>query len=163
VITAQRLREVLNYDPETGVLTRLVRTARRIRIGDVAGNVDTRGYLRLEIDGRQYAAHRLAWLHMTGEWPPADIDHINGERTDNRWSNLRLATRAQNIRNSRRRSTNTTGFKGVSWQSARKKWVAAITVNGIKRSLGRFDCPAEAHAAYVRAAEKYHGEFARAE
>jgi hypothetical protein len=117
----------------------------------------------LSIDGRQYAAHRLAWLHMTGEWPPADIDHANGDPGDNRWNNLRAATRAQNISNGRKRSTNTSGFKGVSWRSAKEKWQAAITVNGLKRFLGYFDDPAEAHAAYVRAAEKYHGEFARSE
>jgi hypothetical protein len=91
-----------------------------------------------------------------------DIDHINGDGLDNRWSNLRLATRAENIRNSRTKATNTSGFKGVSWHKRDRKWQAHIKINGRSKNLGLFEAPEDAHAAYVAAAQKYHGEFARA-
>jgi hypothetical protein len=160
-LTQKRLKEVLNYDPETGEFTWLVSAGRRVRVGDVAGYQRPDGYCRIQIDGRNYRAHRLAWLHMTGEWPPHQIDHINGDPSDNRTSNLRPATHSQNMANSRKPRHNTSGFKGVSWQAAQRKWVASLKVNGRTRFLGRFDCPAAAHAAYVAAAVKHSGEFAR--
>ena len=90
-LTAARLRELLQYDPETGVFTRLVKTSNGIKVGDVAGTADARGYILIRVDGWLHLAHRLAWLHMTCEWPKGMIDHINGVRDDNRWSNLRRA------------------------------------------------------------------------
>jgi hypothetical protein len=162
-LTAERLREVLNYDPATGVFTWLVRTARCRRIGEVAG-CGKNGYHQIGIDRRRYRAHRLAWLYMTGEWPAQEIDHINGDPSDNRITNLRPATSSQNKTNSRRRSDNNSGYKGVSFDRSRQKWQARISVAGRSaRRLGRFDCPVAAHAAYVAAAEKHFGEFARAE
>jgi hypothetical protein len=159
-LNASRLREVLSYDPETGAFTWLVSTARHRRIGDVAGCVKD-GYRQIGIDGRRYRAHRLAWLWMTGEWPSAEIDHINGDPADNRIANLRPATSSQNKANARKRSRNTSGWKGVSWHARDRKWRAMIGVAGRQQHLGYFDCPAEAHAAYVRAAEHHFGEFAR--
>jgi hypothetical protein len=161
MLTAERLREVLSYDPETGVFVWLKRTARRIRVGDVAGCLGTLGYRSLGINGEEHLAHRLAWLYVHGEWPSADIDHINGDPGDNRLANLRPATRAQNSANAGKRTTNTSGLKGVCWSKKSCKWRAAITVNGQVIYLGLFDCPAEAHAAYARAAEQHCGEFAR--
>src|SRR5690606_34614864 len=96
MLTQQRLKELLYYDPETGIFTRLVgRSGPRARAGDVAGSDNGKGYIRIYVDGRPYKAHRLAWFYMHGEWPE-EIDHRNGERADNRLSNLRPVTRQQN-------------------------------------------------------------------
>jgi hypothetical protein len=162
-ITAERLRELLNYDPATGQFTWLVKPSPRIRVGGVAGHERPDGYRQIGLDRRLYLTHRLVWLYMTGEWPLDQIDHINGDRADNRWLNLRPATCSQNKANSGAARNNTSGFKGVSWHSRWLKWRTNITVNGRQRSLGYFDCPAEAHEAYVRAAEKHFGKFARSE
>jgi hypothetical protein len=158
-LTQERLKELLDYDPETGVFTWLASTTNRISVGDVAGSVDRLGYRRIALDRRDYKAHRLAWLYMTGEWPTSDLDHINCDKDDNRIANLRLATEAQNGANRRKNSNNTSGYKGVS--SSRGRWRAEIRVNGRARRLGHFTDPAAAHAAYVAAAEKHFGEFAR--
>jgi hypothetical protein len=160
-ITAERLRELLHYDPETGVFTWLKRAARRVRVGDVAGCVAQSGYRLLKADGRLYRSHRLAWLWMTGEWPPCEIDHINGDKPDNRWANLRLATRSQNQANQGRTVTNTSGYKGVSWNAKSRKWRAQIRVNGRDSDLGYFASAADAHEAYVVAAKHHFGSFAR--
>jgi hypothetical protein len=163
VITAERLRELLHYDPETGVFTRRVNT-RGARAGSVAGCVQPRGYCRVTVDGQYYPVHRLAWLYMTGEWSDAPmIDHINNDPSDNRWSNLREATSAQSRINTRRAKNNTTGYKGVVYLTRRRKYTARIMVNGRLLHLGHFDDPASAHAAYVFAAEKHYGQFAKAE
>ena len=83
-LTAERLREVLDYDPDTGVFTRKVRTASSVKVGDVAGSLNGKGYIRIRVDGRLYFAHRLAWLYVHGEWPVDQVDHINGIKNDNR-------------------------------------------------------------------------------
>ena len=113
-LTAERLREVLDYGPDTGVFTWKIRTNSRVKVGDVAGALRPDGYIQISIDGRLHRAHRLAWLYVTGESPPDQIDHINGVRDDNRIANLRLATSAENKQNLRRaKSRNKTGFLGV--------------------------------------------------
>jgi hypothetical protein len=162
-ITAERLRELLHYDPETGVFTRRVSTNNAYRVGDIAGGINSQGYLQIRLDKRLYKAHRLAWLYVHGELPPADVDHINGIKNDNRLGNLRPATRSQNQANMRKHDANTSGYKGVSWNQQHRKWRANIRVNGRLKYLGAFDGPAEAHAAYLRAAEGGFGEFARSE
>jgi hypothetical protein len=112
-LTAARLRELLHYDPETGAWTRLVSTSNhRARVGDNAGGV-TGTYVKIRVDVRQYPAHRLAWLYMTGAWPKHEIDHINGDRLDNRWCNLRPANDAEQARNKRTAVNNEAGYKGV--------------------------------------------------
>jgi hypothetical protein len=162
MITAERLRELLHYDPETGVFTyRMPR--KRIRVGGVAGYARSDGYRRITLDRQFDYAHRLAWLYMTGEWPLADVDHKNGDPSDNRWTNLRQATTTQNLANSRKPANNTSGYKGACWDAEKRKWLASIKVNGRTKFLGRFNCPAEAHRVYVEAAKKLHGEFARSE
>jgi hypothetical protein len=161
-LTAERLRELLHYNPETGIFTRLVRTARRVRVGDIAGSLNRGGYWQIAVDGRSYLAHRLAWFYMTGKWPTGDLDHHNLCGSDNSWTNLRQATDSQNNANRRLRSTNTSGLKGVSWSKARSKWHARIKINGKDRHLGFSDCRAAAHFAYVIAADEAFGEFARA-
>ena len=114
-LTADRLRELLHYDPDTGVFTRRVATAPCVRIGDIAGCFDnSNGYLKIGVDGRQRYAHRLAWLYANGTFPVFDIDHLNGIRTDNTLLNLRDVPRKQNIENVKiARTTNKLGVLGV--------------------------------------------------
>lgn len=147
-LTAARLRELLHYDPETGVFTWLVSNTKRVRVGGIAGCTSDHGYIRIAIDGVQHRAHRLAWLYMTGEWPAHQIDHINGTRDDNRIKNLRQATDAQNRQNLRKpRSDNRCGMLGVC--ANRDRWRAVIQVGGKFKHIGTFDTPELAGAAYL--------------
>jgi hypothetical protein len=161
MITHERLKEVMHYDPETGTMTWIKPTARRVHIGDTAGCPCTSGHLQVKIDGRFYMVHRLAWLYMTGEWPPKDIDHEDLDNTNNRWKNLRRATESQNRANSKKLSTNTSGLKGVVWHKRDRIFEAKLGFGGKYLYLGRFDCPAAASFAYQIEADKRWGEFAR--
>jgi len=138
-LTAERLRALLDYDPETGVFTRKVRTSNRIRSGDIAGTRNPPRYTLISIEGIQYRAHRLAWLYVYGEWPSEDLDHINRVKTDNRLCNLRLATRKQNMENNGPQKNNRLGIRGVYWDVARKKWAVTIHHHGRTIAGGRFD------------------------
>ena len=161
--TRENLRNELDYNPATGVF-RWKRSWRgRNRNGGLAGT-SVNGYWAINIDGRRFFAHRLAWFYMTGEWPPHDIDHIDGNPANNAFANLRLATRAENLGNSRLRKDNPVGLKGVipKTQCGHTKYHARIRVDGEQRHLGSFDTPEEAHAAYVAKAAEVFGEFARA-
>jgi hypothetical protein len=159
-LTAERLRESLKFDRETGVFTRrMVRGG--YKVDDVAGSNNGRGYSIIMVDGRNYPAHRLAWLHVTGEWPIGDLDHINGDTADNRFSNLREATESQNLANARMPANNTSGFKGVSWHKHTRKWVASIGLNGKVKSLGYFATRERAFIEYIFAAWRYFGDFAK--
>ena len=160
-ISAERLREILHYDPETGVFTWNISTNNFVKIGSVAGSPDDKGYLLIQIDGRRHKAHRLAWLYETGKWPRDMIDHVNGISSDNRFANLREATRSENMCNKGPPANNRTGLKGVRWRSEHRRWQAQIGVNGQKKHLGYFSTPEEAHAAYAAAAKAFHGDFAR--
>lgn len=162
VLTHDLLRQLLHYDEATGAFTWLV-SRQRVKAGDAARpKCNAQGYKDIKIGGKLYAAHRLAWLYTRGCWPDGQVDHINGDRGDNRACNLRLATNRQNQQNQKKRSDNSSGLKGVSWNSARRKWIAQIKVAGEKKYLGGFDTAAEAHSAYVSAANAAFGEFARA-
>ena len=163
MITVERLREALRYDPETGLFFWRVRTSRRVNMGKPAGNTDAHGYRRIQIDGRRYKAHRLAWLHVYGDWPSKHIDHINCDKADNRLINLREATPSENQYNRGKQSSNTSGHKGVHWNASARKWQAQIKIGRKNKHLGYFDCKTAAHAVYCDAAAKYHGEFARLE
>jgi hypothetical protein len=157
-LTAERLREVLHYNSETGNFTwRIPR--RRVHAGDVAGSRSGKGYFVIRVDYRLYRAHRLAYLYMTGVWPTAEIDHKDTDRSNNRWHNLREATSAQNSQNSGRQKRNISGFKGVSRYG--RRWCAMITANGERYRSGSFRTPEEAAYAYAAAAKHLHGEFAR--
>lgn len=166
MLTQQRLKELLHYDPETGLFSwrDTPRTpGRRHSPGDIAGTVHRKtGYVRIGIDGTKYYAHRLAWLYMTGEWPDEQIDHRDTNRANNRWGNLRLATNQQNAINMKRPKDNTSGAKGVLWSKQSGKWVARLVVNGRQLHGGFFDTVEEASAAYVRLAKMHFEEFARA-
>jgi HNH endonuclease/AP2 domain len=161
MLTAERLRQLLDYDPETGIFRwRIARQG--VRVGAAAGSLNGRGYRQTQIDGQLYPAHRLAWLYVYGEWPTIDIDHINGIQGDNRLANLRLATKSQNRANARRHKNNTSGYEGVYLDRRNGRFLAQIGFNGHRKYLGLFDTPELAHQAYCAAAQKYHGEFARA-
>ena len=154
-ITVERLREVLHYDPVTGVFTWKTRTGPRNKPGMTANARSVRGYFDITIDGRKYVSHRLAWLYMHGEWPKGEIDHINGRRDDNRWSNLRDVSRALNMQNRRTASSlNSTKLLGVSRHGAR--WRARIQVDGVVQRLGTYDSPEAAHEAYLLAKRQLH-------
>lgn len=159
-ISAEEARQLLDYNPETGVFTWRVQRRGTARVGSIAGRVDSGGYIQIAIYGRRYQAHRLAWMIVHGAWPEKHIDHINGKRRDNRLCNLRLATQSENLCNTKRRSDNTSGVKGVSWHNASKKWRARIAIYRQTKILGYFATPEEAHAAYCNAARELHGEFA---
>ena len=124
MITQSQLKELLHYDPETGVFTRLKSTTSNARICDIAGYKKQDGYLLIGINIKQYFAHRLAFLYMTGKFPQKQIDHINTIRDDNRWSNLREANNQQNSYNQTKYKNNKSGFKGVCWHKNKKKWQA---------------------------------------
>ena len=156
MITQTRLKELLDYDPETGVFTRKVNIGYRVA-GTIAGTTDN-GYRRIVINDRPYMAHRLAWLFIYGEFPKLQIDHKNGNRSDNRLINLRLATNAQNSAN---RPPVGNGLKGCCYKKRNGRWVAQIMKECRQIHLGYFDTEQEAHSAYAEAATKLHGEFAR--
>lgn len=160
-LTVDRLKELFSYDQDKGMFYRLIATNPRAQIGPVHGTKNSAGYPRIFIDGRSYLAHRLAWFFVHGRWPTADLDHINGDQADYRFSNLREATRSENMANARRGRQNTSGVKGVSFNKAGGKWVAYVQMNGVHHHLGAFPDRADAVSARVNAAVNLHGEFAR--
>jgi hypothetical protein len=160
-IPVGRLFELFKYDPASGLLMWVSPTSHRVSVGDVAGSND-KGHLIVGIDGVKIYAHRVAWAMYFGEWPANFIDHIDGDGMNNAILNLREATRAQNMANMKRPATNSSGFKGVHFHRQSNKWRARIRDNGVHRSLGLFDAPEQAHAAYMDAALRMKGEFARA-
>jgi hypothetical protein len=158
-LTQARLKEVLRYDPETGVFVWLAKRGCRAA-GNKAGSLDPIGYLYIRVDGEIYGAHRLAWLYAHGVLP-ARMDHCNLVRSDNRLANLRPCTHAQNIRNARKHRDNRSGHKGVTLERKTGKWLARICVDYRILHLGTFVTAEEAAAAYDAAALRHHGEFAR--
>ena len=160
--SAQALREAFNYDPKTGALTRLVGT-RRSHIGDVAGYLNNIGYRQVSFGGRIFSVHRLIWVMHYGSSPNGEVDHINGDRSDNRICNLRLATSSQNNQNRRLSSRNKTGIKGVfrvKW-GKRKAWRVSLGHDYGEYYITHFECFGRAikHAAEMRI--KLHDQFAR--
>lgn len=152
------IRDWLIYEPATGrFYWRVAKGCKRK--GSPAGSIWD-GYWIIRIHSRNYRACRLAFLYMKGRWPKALVDHKNGNTFDDRWRNLREASFSQNVANSRRMTDNRSGYKGVTLQ--RDKFRARIVVFGVEKHLGIFDRPELAHAAYVKAARKHFGEFARA-
>lgn len=155
-LSQQALKDVLHYDPLTGVFTWKVSTAPRMHVGDPAGYVKRQtGYSTIRVLGGRYAAHRLAFLYMSGVTPKADVDHINGNRSDNRWDNLREVTRVENTRNRKIPSSNTSGVIGVYWGAARNRWVATISLAQKNVVVGAFKDFADAVAARKLAEQQY--------
>lgn len=161
MLTADRLRALLCYDPPTGIFTRRISTSSNARAGDIAGYVKKDGYLWITIGGHVYAAHRLAWLYMTGAWPCNEVDHRNLDKSDSRWLNLREATRTQNEQNKGLLASNKSGLKGACWNCKHRQWRAQIHIAKKQIFLGHFNTPEAAHAAYREAAVRYFGKYAR--
>ena len=152
-LTAEQLRSILDYNPDTGIFTRKVSTSNRVKVGAAAGSVNGQGYLNIKVQSRLYKAHRLAWLYVNGAWPKDQIDHINRNRSDNRISNLRDVSRKQNGQNAGKRSDNKSGHPGVCWNKQRSKWEARIKHNNKQIHLGYYSTIEEALSAR-KAAEK---------
>jgi hypothetical protein len=151
MLTQKRLKELMNYNPDTGIFTWAV-PKQSIRLGDVAGSLHSKGYITIKIDGNSYLSHRLAWLYMTGHWPENQIDHKKGIKHDNRFYELRDLTNKQNCQNRiKPNSNNSSGFLGVSWSKKYKKWQASIMFDGKTKFLGYSKTPEEAYHKYLTA------------
>lgn len=165
--TYERVRELLDYSPQTGLLIWRPRPVGTPcwsvrRVGKVAGQRRRDGYIVLQIDGvRWYYAHVLIWIWATGE--PHQIDHKDGNPSNNRWTNLRRATQALNVRNAKKSRNNTSGFKGVRRSRRGNAWQASIVIDGRQIYLGQRPTPHEAHQLYCAASLRYHSEFGRTE
>ena len=155
MITQERVRNLLSYDPETGLFTWLVDKG-SARKGNVAGKLNTASYVQIQLDKRMYLAHRLVWLYIYGVFPPHYVDHKDGDKNNNSFTNLRLATPLENQMNKRKMKGKY--LKGV--MKVRNSFQAAIRHNKKKLYLGCFNTEQEAHQAYCLAAQKHFGEFA---
>lgn len=154
-LTADRLRELVAYDPDTGVFTRRKVMGKTSRVGDVIGSINKQGRLEISVSGKIHFAHRLAWLYMTGDWPKYTIDHIDGDPINNRFANLRDVPHSVNTENVRApRSNSRSGILGVA--KRHHKWRSAIVVKGKYIFLGSFATQEEASDAYVKAKRLYH-------
>jgi HNH endonuclease len=158
----ERVREVLDYDPRTGILTWRKKRGGKGRAGAVAGCISSEGRIKISIDGVQYKAHRIIWLWMTGHAPSERIDHRDMNQSNNAWVNLRLATNSENMANRGPQLNNkSSGLKGA-YRMWHGRWYSRISKDGIDYYLGIFDTAEEARAAYIKKAEELYGEFARA-
>lgn len=159
-ITQEYVKSILHYNPETGIFT-WIKARPKINVGDIAGFLNGQGYWCVKINARRYPAHRLAIFYMTGQWPPNHTDHIDMKRANNKWENIRPATRTENFGNQTKYSNNKSGIKGVCWDKDAQKWLAQIQINNKKIKLGRYTNIDDAAKAYADAAAKYFKEFAR--
>jgi len=158
--SVEDIRALLDYDRSSGQFTWRVDRGTNPTSGRPAGCANNNGYVRISISRAKFMAHRLAWLYVYGEWPEKHLDHIDGNRSNNRIENLRLATPSENCANRRGRDGQ---LKGAHFLPSKGKWQAKILKDGVSYFLGQFDTDCEAHAAYRGAARILHGEFARAE
>ena len=155
-MTQDEVKKILSYNPETGLFHWKIKPCKRFPAGMQAGsNVD--GYTRIHTKGQSYAAHRLAWLYIYGEEPANNIDHINGNPSDNRIANLRQATQMENAQNRRRpQKNNSHGILGVTYDPKKKLWRARIGINGIRKYIGKFKTQEQAAPAYLEAKRAMH-------
>ena len=150
-LTAEYVRNILDYNPETGDFIWKINKGSRAKKEMVAGTIRD-GYIIIGINNKEYGAHRLAWLYMAGNWPKEYIDHINGIRGDNKWCNLRETSASQNLRNRPKAKNNKSGHKGVFWCKNTKKWKAIL-------SLGSFNTKEEAAKVYNKTEKYIFGEY----
>lgn len=150
----ERLKEVYNYDPESGLFTFKIKRG-PMEVGSLAGTVNKGGYIQMSFDGKLYVAHRLAWLYMTGSWPDGWVDHRDTIRTNNRFDNLRVVTPTVSNRNRNMNKRNTSGTTGISWNKKQSKWQAHICVDSKMINLGSFEYKEDAIFARMTAEKKY--------
>lgn len=156
-ITHERVKELVVYDPETGVFRYRIDRRHGVKAGDVAANQANKGHIKVKVDSHHILAHRLAWFYVHGEWPPEEIDHINRDPSDNRLINLRPADRSLN--NFNKACYAKSGFKGVYRQTSKRGgWQAIIGLRGVRKHLGTYETPEEAHQVYLAAAKDFYGE-----
>lgn len=172
-LTAEYVRQILDYNPDTGVFTWRMRPREHFAsnrahaawnarfVNKMAGGICGKGYRLISIDNYQHLAHRLAWLYVTGEWPKEEVDHIDCKPENNSWDNLREASRLQNVANMRISQRNTSGIKGVSWEKRFNRWHARTRVNGKTVHLGYYKSKDDAALAYRLAISEIHGAYAR--
>jgi AP2 domain len=158
-LAADLLHKVLEYDPDTG-LFKWLEDRGRVKAGDLAGTCD-RDTLAIRVNGRRYRASHLAVLWMTGKWPPDQMNHRDGDGTNDRWVNLRPIGRSEKLYNRGKQENNSVGFKGVTFHKGRAKFQASIQAAGERRYLGYFDTGEEANRAYREAARRMHSKYAR--
>lgn len=160
MLTQETLRHRLLYNPDTGIFSWRDVPENKFP-GKITGTICCYGYQVIQIDNVQYRGARLAWLYMTGEWPAEHIDHRDGNEGNDAWSNLRAATRSQNMCNSKLRADNSSGARGVSWNKRKQKWHVRVNVNGRLHHCGYFDDFEEAKLVRDMKAKTLHGAFAR--
>jgi hypothetical protein len=157
MLTQQRLKEKLEYNPETGLFKWIVKPAGNCKDGWFEGSKSSNRYLNICVDGTIYLAHRLAWLYVYGSWPSKVIDHKDGNTYNNKLNNIRDVSLYANQHNLQKPpTTNKSGYIGVSWKSKQKQWIAQISYNGVKKYLGGYSTPEEASTVYQLAKELYH-------
>ena len=154
MISQERLKAILKFDPDTGYFTWLIRPCHPIPKNSIAGFKNSNGYWEIGVDHNYYRAHRLAWFYITGEWP-LQIDHINGIRSDNRFSNLRICDNSLNQQNIKK-ATRSNGSKLLGAFKNGNRWMSRILANGKRHYLGSFQTKEEAHAAYIEAKRRLH-------
>ena len=161
MITQERLKELLHYDPETGIFTWLQVNSNVVSVGSRAGGKTTDGYRNIGVDGSRYGEHVLAFIYMEGREPLGQIDHKDTIKDNNIYSNLREALRGHNHCNSKRRTDNSSGIKGLSWNSRVKRWEAYVTIDGTRttKKFQKFEKDL-AISWLVATRKRLHGEFA---
>lgn len=157
-ISKETLDKHFSYNPETGLFTRIFAPCNRVKVGEIARCKSSEGYIHFRVNGCLYRAHRLAWLTMTGDWPSSQVDHINGDRADNRFCNLRLVNNSENQQNRRhaRKDNTSSTFMGVGFRSITGKWRARIQIDKKSVWLGYFESEREAAQAYKQAKASLH-------
>lgn len=159
MLKQERLKELLNYNKSTGVFTRAKTITGNAVVGMVAGSLKKNGYVHIQIDGKCYLAHRLAWLYEYGTFPDGILDHINGNRCDNRIENIREVTSMQNCQNEMKRTNNTSGVKVVCWDKRKGNWIAKIGFMHKTIYVGNFSNIEDAKEAIMKKREELHGEY----
>lgn len=154
-LDANTLRRLLSYDPQSGEFHRVARN-KAVKLGMRAGCRNVLGYWQIRVEGPIYLAHRLAWLYVHGEWPSDQIDHIDGDRCNNRISNLRQCSNKENGQNKKSYKGSTSKYVGVNWSSAHNQWMASITIDGKKNYLGVFESEEKAALEYSKAKRLSH-------
>ena len=154
MLTQAELKQLLIYDPVTGVFTNKTTRNSRSVAGDESGTLLNIGYRQVTLNNKRYFLHRLAWLYVHGQFPDQELDHVNGNRADNRIDNLRLVSKKQNMENQCLRADNRSGYRGVSWSNGKKKWIAQVCHNNKRQTVGRFDTVEEAALAAKQARDQ---------